>query len=112
MKRAGGRRARPRRGPRAGRGTPEPEPTLRPPARDPRLIVPVPPIAAEALVPAISGEAHRDLLPGPLAEHERGDGGGIRERLVEVPGHAIEQLDRGLAPLDLMPPGTVSLGGH
>ncbi len=51
-------------------------------------------ISPEALVSPISGKGHGDVLPGHLADVPGGQGAGVGEGLVEVPGDGLQDLGR------------------
>ena len=51
-------------------------------------------IAREQLVATVTGERHRDVLPGEPRDDVRGDGGGVAERLVVRVHQLVQQRER------------------
>ena len=51
-------------------------------------------VAREKLVRTLAGEQHFHMLAGEFADLQHGKGGGIADRLVEVPGDALDALQK------------------
>ena len=51
-------------------------------------------VAREEFVRTLAGKQHLHVLAGEFADFEHGEGGGIADRLVEVPGDALEVVQK------------------